>query len=232
MRTPNSTGAQYQRARRAVDNHWEFQPYNWPKACWGGELRKLLEDTDPGERAGLYESWGGTTTANRKDWRDIVEKGLREGWYQVRFGDVEGVDKDEDDRLITTIRSHGSLSEETRLVADYIVDCTGLEASLSASPLLQDLVTHHGLALNPRGRLDVGNDFAVRGMENGDGRMYASGAMTLGGPYAPVDSFLGLQYSAQRSVYALCGHGSAGLTALNPITSLGQWVRWARGAAP
>ncbi len=37
-------------------------------------------------------------------------------------------------------------------------------------------------------------------MSNGPGRVYASGVMTLGGPNAAVDSFLGLQYAALRSV--------------------------------
>lgn len=232
MRTPVSSGSRYGRSRRAVDNHWEFQPFNWPKACWGGELREVLERAGPEQRKDLYEAWGGTTTASRRDWIEITSTGLREGWYQIRFGDVDRVEGGEDGRLVTTIQARGSVSEETNLLADYILDCTGLEADLSASPVLQDLVTHHGLSRNIRGRLDVANDFEVRGMENERGRVYASGAMTLGGPYAPVDSFLGLQYAAQRSVYALCERRAPGLAALNPFSSFGQWLRWARGVAP
>jgi hypothetical protein len=91
---------------------------------------------------------------------------------------------------------------------------------------------HHDLGRNPKGRLKVANDFEIIGMENGNGRMYASGAMTLGGPYAAVDSFLGLQYAAQRSVDSLTRHRAPGLRRLNGFRSISQWLRWARGVAP
>ena len=40
--------------------------------------------------------------------------------------------------------------------------------------------------------------FEVKGTRNTDGMIFASGSATLGGPYATVDSFLGLQYQGQR----------------------------------
>ncbi len=232
MRTPISSGNRYRRARRVTKNHWEFQPFNWPKACWGGELRNVLQAADAPGREALLEDWGGTTTAARRDWRQIIDQGLSEGWYQIRFGDVQKVVRNEEGRLATIIQARGAIAEQTSLMAHYIVDCTGLEADLSASPLLQDLVTHYGLRLNPKGRLDVADDFEVRGMANQAGRLYASGAMTLGGPYAPVDSFLGLQYTAQRSVDSLVRLGAPGLVGLNGLRSFAQWWRWARGVSP
>jgi hypothetical protein len=45
-RAPKS-GNRFGRAKRAVDNHWEFQPFNWPKGTWGGVLRAKLEAADP-----------------------------------------------------------------------------------------------------------------------------------------------------------------------------------------
>lgn len=33
MRSPKAQGNSYGRAQRTVDNHYEFQPFNWPKAC-------------------------------------------------------------------------------------------------------------------------------------------------------------------------------------------------------
>ena len=62
--------------------------------------------------------------------------------------------------------------------------------------------------------------------------MYASGVATLGGPYAPVDSFLGLQYAAQRSVDALVYHRAPRLQHLGALASYKQWRRWTRGVAP
>ncbi len=41
--------------------------------------------------------------------------------------------------------------------------------SVDAHPLLKDLVAHHGLRKGPKGRLRVENDFAVTGMESGQG---------------------------------------------------------------
>ena len=232
MRSPNPEGNRYRRAKRLVKNHWEFQPFNWPKSAWGGELRNVMEDSDDATRDQLLNEWGGTTTAERKDWQRIVSRGLAEGWFHLQFGNVERVTPSSDGRLDTVIKRRDALAAETTLEADYIIDCTGLEAQLSASPLLHDLVTHYDLGLNPKGRLDVANDFEVRGMDNGDGRMYAAGAMTLGGPYAPVDSFLGLQYSAQRSVDSLALGRAPNLRKLIGFQSVGQWLRWARGLTP
>ncbi|MDP9371230.1 MAG: FHA domain-containing protein, partial [Chloroflexota bacterium] len=65
MRSPVAKGHRYERAEREVQNHWEFQPFNWPKATWGGELRFELERADDGRRDLLLNEWGGTTTARR-----------------------------------------------------------------------------------------------------------------------------------------------------------------------
>lgn len=42
MRSPKPTGNRFGKAQRVVKNHYEFQPFNWPKACWGGDLRVQL----------------------------------------------------------------------------------------------------------------------------------------------------------------------------------------------
>lgn len=232
LRSPLAEGNRYGRAQREVDNHWEFQPFNWPKGCWTGELRAILEQANDEKRDQLLNDWGGTTTADRPDWRRITETGLREGWYQIRFGSVRSVEQRPDGKLVTRIRGGGPITEEIELVADYVIDCTGMQASLDVNPLLKDLVEHHALALNPKGRLRVTNDFEVEGMRVEQGRLFAAGAMTLGGPHAAVDSFLGLQYAALRSVENLRKAGAAGLKSLHPLRSTWQWTRWARGVQP
>ncbi|HYN89120.1 MAG TPA: FHA domain-containing protein, partial [Ardenticatenaceae bacterium] len=135
LRTPLAEGNRFGRAQREVEHHWEFQPFNWPKATWGGVYRRKLELADDHERDLLLNDWGGTTTASRKDWRSIVNSGLREGWYQIRFGDVGKVDR-QDGKLVTTIKGKGAIREESQLYADYIVDCTGLDAAISMNPFL------------------------------------------------------------------------------------------------
>ena len=231
-RSPLLEGNKYGPSQRAVEHHWEFQPFNWPKGSWGGELRSVLEKADDPTRDQLLNDWGGTTTADRSDWRRMVNEGLQEGWYQIRFGSVKNVEREDDGQLATVIKGKGQIEEEARLVADFIIDCTGLEARVETNPLLKDLLEQYELGRNPKGRLKVANDFEIIGMQNSSGRIYACGAMTLGGPYAAVDSFLGLQFAAQISVDSLTRLRAPGLRYLNGFRSIAQWLRWARGVAP
>jgi hypothetical protein len=62
--------------------------------------------------------------------------------------------------------------------------------------------------------------------------MYAAGAITLGGPYAAVDSFLGLQYAALRAVDAISATKAPGIHRLNGISSLSQWLKWVANQSP
>jgi len=232
MRSPKPQGNKYSLSQRRVENHYEFQPFNWPKACWGGELRETLEKADPQQRQRLLADWGGTTTADRGDWRRIVQEGINQGWYQITFGEVERVERDEQKgRTVTYIQEKG-LKGQFRLDADFIVDATGLDAKVTSNPLLDDLVQHYNLPLNHLGRLAIANDFELVEMRNQGGRMYAAGASTLGGPYAPVDSFLGLQYAALCSVDSLASARAPGLGRLNPLSSFGQWIKWVNNRPP
>ena len=43
MRSPKPQGNKMGRAQRYVENQWEFQPYNWPKGTWGGDMKAKLE---------------------------------------------------------------------------------------------------------------------------------------------------------------------------------------------
>ena len=230
-RAPVPLGHQDGHARRPVSNHVELQPFNWPKACWTGSMRLQLEKADDQERDQLLNDWGGTTTADRRDWQRIAEQGRQEGWYHIWFGEVKWLERNERGQLMTQISGKPHQPEIT-LATDFIIDCTGLIASLENNPFLKDMVGCYQLGLNPKGRLQVSNDFEVLGMSNGPGRVYASGVMTLGGPHAAVDSFLGLQYAALRSVEDLVAQQAPGLHSLTPIRSFSQWFRWARGVQP
>ncbi|WGV24900.1 FHA domain-containing protein [Halotia branconii] len=230
MRSPKPQGNKFQKSQRLVKNHYEFQPFNWPKACWGGELRVMLENASPEERQRLLADWGGTTTADRYDWQQITEQGLKEGWYQITFGEVLSVEQDAQNRTITHIKEKGL--GEMKLAADFIVDATGLDAKVEANPLLADLVKHYSLPLNYLGRLVVANNFELVEMRSAKGQMYASGAITLGGPYAAVDSFLGLQYSALVAVNGLVAARAPGVHPLNPVTSFQQWLKWVFNQSP
>ncbi|WP_199292211.1 FHA domain-containing protein [Coleofasciculus sp. FACHB-712] len=235
MRSPKPQGNKFGRSQRSVENHYEFQPFNWPKATWGGELRIMLEKAAPEQRKRLLADWGGTTTADRQDWRRMVEEGIRQGWYQITFGEVERVERNPHssgiERTVTYIQEKG-LKGQIRLEADFIIDATGLDAKVKANPLLNDLVTHYKLPLHENGRIAVANNFELVEMRSPQGRMYAAGAMTLGGPYAAVDSFLGLQYAAFCAVDSLSAARAPGIHRLNFLSSFGQWIKWVANQAP
>jgi pSer/pThr/pTyr-binding forkhead associated (FHA) protein len=228
-------------ARRRVFNDVEHQPFNWPKACWGGSLRALLEKSSPEERTKLLAAWGGTTTATRSDWDQIITQGLAEGWYRVVYGRVKGMRLD-GTTVETEIESAETKAESLKLRADFVVDCTGLIANLEQAPLFRDLIATYTLARNKIGAgtgpeqrlsgLTVSNSFEVEGLRNGRGRIYAAGVVTANGPYAAVDSFLGLQFAALRSVDQLSAQKAQGVRGFGPLRSFSQWLRWCRGVAP
>jgi pSer/pThr/pTyr-binding forkhead associated (FHA) protein len=231
MRSPKKAGNHYGFARRAIRNQWEFQPYNWPKATWGGDMRKQLEAASPQARYKLLKAWGGTTTAERQDWQKIVQEGLQSGWYKIEFGEVDRVERSGAGKLLTYINSNNR-DVQIKIEGDFIIDSTGLEAKPQDNPLLADLLNQYKVPLNPLGRLQVENDFELKEMRNGNGRMYAAGVLTLGGPYAAVDTFLGLQYCAQRSVYGLARARARGVRYLDGLGSCWQWVKWATNQEP
>jgi pSer/pThr/pTyr-binding forkhead associated (FHA) protein len=232
MRSPKFRGSRFGKAERLVKHHCELQPFNWPKACWGGELRAMLEAAIPEQRQELLADWGGTTTADRHDWRQIIQEGLVQGWYQIVFGEVERVEPAAEQGTITVIQER-DFKGKIQLRADFIIDATGLDANVNASPLVQDLVNHYHLPLNPLGRLAVTNDFELLEMSTADkGHMYAAGAITLGSSYAAVDSFLGLQYAALRAVDHMVTTHAPNLQRLNGFNSLWQWLNWLRNSPP
>ena len=232
LRSPKPQGNRFGKAQRAVKNFYELQPFNWPKACWGGDLRVMLEKATPEQRQQLLRDWGGTTTADRIDWQHIARDGLAQGWYQVVFGEVEKVEADGQGGTLTYIQER-DFKGKIQLQADFIIDATGLDAKVKTNPLLDDLVNHYRLPINPLGRLAISNEFELVEMRSGtQGRMYAAGAMTLGGPYAAVDSFLGLQYAALCAVDHLAKHRSPNLHRTNGLGSFLQWMKWLFNASP
>lgn len=232
MRSQQREPVRYQRSQRVTENHWQLQPYNFPKACFTGTLRKQFEALPDAERPELVKLWAGTTTSDRRDWRENVESGLQNGWYQIRFGDITELKQLSTGQLRVSVAVRSDVSESSCFRVDGVIDCTGLTANFQESPLLCDLTSRYGLTPNAMGNLNVTTSFEVDGLRNGTGRLFAAGAKTLGGPFGPVDSFLGLQYAAHCSVNALAKENAPNLQRLTPVRSIRQWMRWVRRVAP
>lgn len=207
--------------RRKGGQGWAYQGFNWPKSTWGGQLKSRLESLEGQERVELLRIMGGTNTPTRKLWQRQLERGREEGFYRTYVGEVTDI-RPEGDMIRTTIRTKNN--DTTEIPAHFIIDATGLEGDIRESRVLADLLDHGGAARNPLGRLDVARDFEVRGTRSGDGRMYAAGAMTLGGYFAGVDTFLGLQYSALQIADDLARLGFG--RRIGVVRSLGQWWKW------
>jgi hypothetical protein len=202
-----------------------IQGFNWPKSNWGGVYKSQLEKATPEERKELLGWQGGTTTPHRKLWLQQLAAGEKGGYYRQLIGQVKEVTQTPDGRILTMVQTDQG---PVNLPADYIVDATGLEADITEHRLLKDLFDMTGAQRNPYGKMQVELSFEVTGTRNGDGLIFASGSATLGGPYATVDSFLGLQYQALRITDELSRYGFG--KKLGMGRSFSQWWKWVRHA--
>jgi hypothetical protein len=213
--------------RRPGANGFAYQGFNFAKAAWGGQYRAKMESLEGEERPRFLDSMGGTNTAPRRSWKEQIRRGLREGFYVQEIGEVERVAPSDDGRsVVTSIRN--TAGDRREIAAQFIVDATGLEGNIEDHRVLADLLQHSGVGRNPKGRLDVEPSFEVRNTRSRGGRMYASGTATLGGYFAGVDSFLGLQYAALRIADDLADAGFH--PRMGPGRSISQWVAWMRNA--
>ncbi len=232
LRSAKIEGNKYGLADRKVEHNYEFQPFNWPKSAWGGQYKTILENATPEQRQNLLADWGGVTTMNRPDWRKIITGGINKGWYQIFYGEVQQVvPHSTHGGTITTVKEAG-VKGDIQLESDFIIDATAVDAPIMASPLLQDLVQQYNLPLNQLGRLTVNPEFELTEMANQTGKIYASGSITLGNYYAPVDSFLGLQYAAFNITQDLLDRKASELKPLVLSRSLVQWWKWISNRSP
>jgi hypothetical protein len=232
LRSPVTEQTAYGQAQRRLLHHRHVQPFNWPKSTFGGELREVWEKASPAERQELTTVWGGTTTSDRPDWLQAASYGVEEGWYSFVFGEITEIKPNGRNRLIIKTKDHAPPRESGRLVADYLFDCTGLNTESKNHPLMEDLNRCYNLRQNGSGSWEVSADFEVKPLRNGRGQVFTSGVMAAGNAFAPVDSFLGLQYAAQRSIMALLEEKAPGLRPLKGSESLYQWWRWVNGKQP
>jgi hypothetical protein len=201
-----------------------IQGFNWPKSNWGGVYKRQLEKATPEQRKELLSWQGGTTTPHRKLWIQQLDAGKAAGYFHQLIGKVEAVTPTPDGRINTRILTNDRGPVD--VAGDYVIDGTGLEADITENRVIKDLFEKTGAVRSPYGKLDVELSFEVKGTRNTDGMIFASGSATLGGPYATVDSFLGLQYQGQRICDELAKLGFCKKIGVG--RSISQWIKWCR----
>jgi hypothetical protein len=209
--------------RRPGSNGFAYQGFNYPKSVWGGQLKSKMRRLEGDARAKAYDEMGGTNTPWRRSWQAQMKQGRDEGWYRLMEGTVEKMSVATDGRVVSTVKTPQGVYD---VPADFVIDCTGLEADISEHRVLNDLLMHGGAGRNPKGRLDVERTFELRGSAAPPGVIYASGSPTLGGYFPGVDTFFGLQIAAQEIADDLIKQGFA--KKLGPGRSTSQWWKWMR----
>jgi hypothetical protein len=211
--------------RRGADG-FAYQGFNYPKSVWGGQLKASMRRLEGAERADAYAGIAGTTTAWRRSWQRQLREGRAGGWYRTIAGVLDEVVPDSGGVTARVRVADGTLLAS----ADFIIDCTGLNADVSEHMVLRDLLCHGGAGRNPLGRMNVERTFELRGTASGDGRIYLTGAAALGGYFPGVDTFLGLQIAAQEVVDDMARRGHC--LRMGSIRSIREWMRWARRLPP
>ncbi len=212
--------------RRKGGHGFAYQGFNYPKSVWGGQLKTKMRRLEGDQRAAAYKLMGGTNTPRRRRWQTQMAQGREGGWYRTMSGTVDQMML-KDGKVVSMVKTSTGVTEVS---ADFVIDCTGLEADISEHRVLADLLEHSGAGRNPVGRLDVERTFELHGAASGSGVIYASGATTLGGYFPGVDTFLGLQIAAQEITDDLARRGFC--RRIGPLRSTAQWLRWARGQEP
>jgi len=212
--------------RRKGGDGFAYQGFNYPKSVWGGQLKSRIRRLEGDDRAAAYKLMGGTNTPRRRRWQQQMREGRIDGWYRALAGTVEQMRLDQGMVVSQVKTAQGVL----QVAADFVIDCTGLEADIAEHRVLADLLAHSDAGRNPIGRLDVERTFELRGAASDPGVIYASGATTLGGYFPGVDTFLGLQIAAQEIADDLARRGFC--TRLGPLSSTQQWLRWVRNRQP
>lgn len=218
-------------ARRPGGMGWSFQGFNYPKSTWGGQLWAQFRKLEGQDRYDLYKVIGGTNTPHRKNWLAMQARGTEQGWYRQYTGQVDKVVPGEDGTVVTRIiQPKDERSPILEVPANFIIDCTGLEADISEHRVLNDLLEHSGATRNVLDRLEVTREFEVAGTRSEPGRLYASGAATLGGYFPGVDTFLGLQLAAREIADDIAALGMA--KRMGPMRSTSQWWKRMRQRQP
>ena len=154
--------------RRQGGNGFAYQGFNYPKSVWGGqlkaEMRKLEGDAARGEvqADGRHQHAVPPALASADEARAGTAAGTAR--WQARSSEMR-LEQRQDRQL-----RQDPATACVEVAADFVIDCTGLEADIAEHRVLADLLEHSGAGRNPLGRLDVERSFELRGAAQRPGR--------------------------------------------------------------
>ncbi len=236
IREHPDTAHQPLRSRIPTKNGFALQAFTFAKGSFGGQIqRKYRKLQDDEKRVALLGSIASTAIPRRSLWEHQLEEAKRNGWYEVLVGSAGGLEIGANGKVMSNIvKSDGSIS---RIETDFVIDATGVEASLEDHEILSDLVNCSGAKLNSIGQLDVNEAFEVEGTRSPGtdpskpGRLFATGIATLGNPHCiAMYSFWGLQYSAWKTAEELSKDGFSKRIGFYRSTT--SWIRRMRNREP
>src|SRR5260370_1396441 len=135
-------------------------------------MRKLEGD----DRATEYKLMGGTNTPYRRRWQAQMREGRTDGWYRAIAGTVAEMRLENEMIASRVMTSEGPVE----VAAEFVIDCTGLEADIAEPRLLADLLWHSGAGRNPLGRLDGDRNFELAGAKYRDAFLVLATVTVLG----------------------------------------------------
>lgn len=211
-------------SRRRGSHGFAFQGFNAPKSAWGGVHTAQMKKLDQAGRKHLNELTGGAHTPYRKLWIKEMKQSREEGWYTTFQGEVTNVYPSPNGSILTEIKQKAGGAGT--IEADFIIDCTGLEADIREHRVWNDLLQHSGVQRNSIGRVYTEESYEVLQARSGPGRMYASGSATYGNVCQGVDTFFGLRYSTQFIADDLASVGFG--KKVGPGRAFSGWWKWMR----
>ena len=122
--------------KRKGGNGFAYQGFNYPKSVWGGQLKAEMRKLEGEQRAHQVQADGRHQHAVAPELAGPDGPGPREGWYRIMQGTVDDM-KLADGKIVSMAKTPNGPLE---LAADYIIDCTGLEADIAEHRVLKDLM--------------------------------------------------------------------------------------------
>jgi len=187
---------------------------------------ETLQAAPATKRRQLAKSWSAASTPPRTQWLRDLKKAVASQSYRTVYGQIARIEP-EAARLAIQITPASKAAENPFTIqADYLIDCSGFDDQIAHHFIYTDLTATYQLPTTPAGSLQVSANFEVEALSTPIGKVIVSGSGAAGNHYGPVDSFLGHQYAAVKTIESLSLLPWTKIRQLNPVGSVRAWLQW------